>query len=395
MTAHFSQEASPMSRRGLSHALVLAATLSLAAGALSPARAEIKIGVLLPLSGKASQYGITQEVGLRMAEAELEKLKIKGEAVKLVVYDTRGDNAEAISLTRKLIHSDKVLLVLGPFFSAECEVAFPIANQGKTPIITAAAAKPGIAAKNRPWAFRMALTSDKLNGPLVDRWQAANKGQIKKVVILTDTKDAFTKADGTQVFPGVLKAKGIDVIDNVSFQTGDIDFSAQVTRVKSLNPDGIVVVGLYNEGGNVVREIRKQGLQQPVIGALGMSEAKFIEIAGPAGEGVMVVNPFWADNPDARVAAWVAEYKKSGKTPNNAATLIYDSLFITKHCIEKTGVTNQPDDLARDRERLKDCWTGVKGHAGITGSIAINADGDAVLEPFVLVVKNGRFELVR
>jgi branched-chain amino acid transport system substrate-binding protein len=384
-----------MFRRGLSHAVVLAATLSLAAGALSPALAEIKIGVLLPLSGKASQYGITQEVGLRMAEAELEKLKIKGEAVKLIVYDTRGDNAEAISLTRKLIHSDKVLVVLGPFFSAECEVAFPIANQGKTPIITAAAAKPGIAAKNRPWAFRMALTSDKLNGPLVDRWQAANKGQIKKVVILTDTKDAFTKADGTQVFPAVLKAKGIDVIDNVSFQTGDIDFSAQVTKVKSLNPDGIVVVGLYNEGGNVVRELRKQGLQQPTIGALGMSEAKFIEIAGPAGEGVMVVNPFWADNPDARVAAWVAEYKKSGKTPNNAATLIYDSLFITKQCIEKTGVTNQPDDLARDRERLKDCWTTVKGHAGITGSIAINPEGDAVLEPFVLVVKNGRFELVR
>jgi branched-chain amino acid transport system substrate-binding protein len=241
----------------------------------------------------------------------------------------------------------------------------------------------------------MALTSDKLNGPLVDRWQAANKGQIKKVVILTDTKDASTKADGTQVFPAVLKAKGIDVIDNVSFQTGDIDFSAQVTKVKSLNPDGIVVVGLYNEGGNVVRELRKQGLQQPTIGALGMSEAKFIEIAGPAGEGVMVVNPFWADNPDARVAAWVAEYKKSGKTPNNAATLIYDSLFITKQCIEKTGVTNQPDDLARDRERLKDCWTTVKGHAGITGSIAINPEGDAVLEPFVLVVKNGRFELVR
>ena len=128
-----------MIRRSLFIALVLVSALSLTAGALSPAIAEIKIGVLLPLSGKASQYGITQEVGMRMAEAELEKLKIKGEAVKLIVYDTRGDNAEAINLTRKLIHSDKVLLVLGPFFSAECEVAFPIANQGKTPIITAAA----------------------------------------------------------------------------------------------------------------------------------------------------------------------------------------------------------------------------------------------------------------
>ena len=375
--------------------IALIAALSLGAGMAAPAVAEIKIGVLLPTSGKASQYGITQEVGMRMAEAELEKLKIKGEAVKLVVYDTRGDNAEAINLTRKLIHTDKVLAILGPFFSAECEVAFPIAVQGKTTIVTASAAKLGIAAKSRPWAFRMALTSDKLNGPLVDKWQAANKGLIKKVVVLTDTKDAFTKADGTQVFPAVLKEKGIEVVDNISFQTGDIDFSAQVTKVKGLNPDGIVIAGLYNEGGNVVREIRKQGLAQPIIGALGMSEAKFIEIAGPAGEGVMVVNPFWADNPEAKVAAWVAEYKKSGKTPNNAATLIYDSLHITKQCIEKTGVTNKPDDLAKDRERIKDCWTGVKDYPGITGNTTINADGDAVLEPFVLVVKGGKFQLVR
>ena len=370
------------------------AVLVLGAGALAPAGAEIRIGVLLPLSGKASQYGITQEVGMRMAEAELEKLKIKGEPVKLIVYDTRGDNAEAINLTRKLIHTDKVMLVLGPFFSAECEVAFPIANQGKTPIVTAAAAKPGIAAKNRPWAFRMALTSDKQNGPLIDRWQATNKGLIKKVVILTDTKDAFTKADGTGVFPAVLKAKGIEVLDNISFQTGDIDFSAQVTKAKSLNPDGIVIAGLYNEGGNIVREVRKQGLQQPIVGALGMSEAKFVEVAGPAGEGVMVVNPFWADNPDPKIAAWVAQYKKSGKTPNNAASLIYDSLFITKQCIEKAEVSNKPDELVRDRERLKDCWTAVKDYPGITGKIAINADGDAVLEPFVLVVKKGKFELV-
>ena len=375
--------------------LTLASLALLAGGLLDAARAEITLGVLLPLSGKASAYGITQEVGMKMAEEELAKLKIKGEPVRLVVYDTRGDNAEAINLTRKLIYTDRVLAIFGPFFSAECEVAFPIAVQGKTPIMTASSAKPGIAAKNRPWAFRNALTSDKLNGPLVDRWLAANPGKIKKVVILTDVKDAFTKADGTAVFPAVLKAKGVEVVDNVSFQTGDIDFSAQVTKVKGLNPDGIVVVGLYNEGGNVVREIRKQGLPQPVIGALGMSESKFIEIAGPAAEGVMVVNPFWADSPDPRVSKWVTQYRKTGKQPNNAASLIYDSLFMTKECIEKSGVTNKPDDVAKDRERIRDCWTAVKDFPGITGKISFNPDGDAVLDPYVLVVRSGKFELAK
>jgi branched-chain amino acid transport system substrate-binding protein len=360
------------------------------------AAAEIRIGVLLPLSGKASAYGLTQEVGMKMAVDDLEKTGIKGEPVKLVVYDTRGDNNEAISLTRKLIHTDKVLAIIGPFFSAECEVAFPIAVQGKTPIITAAAAKPGIAAKNRPWAFRNALTSDKLDGPLIDKWTAANKGKIKQVVILTDIKDAFTKADGTLVFPAVLKARGITVMDNVSFQTGDLDFSAQVTKVKSLNPDGIVVAGLYNDGGNVVREIRKQGMTQPIVGALGMSEGKYIDIAGAAAEGSMVVNPFWADSPEPRIKAWVGEFNKRSQTPpNNGATLLYDSLHIMKGCVEKTGVTNRPGDLEKDREKIRDCWTGLKDYPGVTGTISMNADGDAVLEPFVLVVRNGKFELVK
>ncbi|HEV8616734.1 MAG TPA: ABC transporter substrate-binding protein [Methylomirabilota bacterium] len=360
------------------------------------AAAEIRIGVLLPLSGKASAYGLTQEVGMKMAVDDLEKTGIKGEPVKLVVYDTRGDNNEAISLTRKLIHTDKVLAIIGPFFSAECEVAFPIAVQGKTPIITAAAAKPGIAAKNRPWAFRNALTSDKLDGPLIDKWTAANKGKIKQVVILTDIKDAFTKADGTLVFPAVLKARGITVLDNVSFQTGDLDFSAQVTKVKSLNPDGIVVAGLYNDGGNVVREIRKQGMTQPIVGALGMSEGKYIDIAGAAAEGSMVVNPFWADSPEPRIKAWVGEFNKRSQTPpNNGATLLYDSLHIMKGCVEKTGVTNRPGDLEKDREKIRDCWTGLKDYPGVTGTISMNADGDAVLEPFVLVVRNGKFELVK
>jgi branched-chain amino acid transport system substrate-binding protein len=383
-------------RRGRPSRFALPALLALLVGLAGEAAADVKIGVLLPLSGKGSAYGMHQEIAMKMALEELEKTGIKGEPVKLIVYDTRGDNTEAINLTRKLIHTDRVLAIVGPFFSAESEVAFPIAVQGKTPIITASSAKPGIAAKNRPWAFRNALTSDKMNGPLVDKWLAANGGRIKSVVILTDVKDAFTKSDGTVVFPEVLKARGIAILDNISFQTGDIDYSAQVTKAKALNPDGIVVAANYNEGGNVVREIRKQGLTQPIVGALGIAEVRFLEIAGPAAEGTMGVMPFWPDNPDPRIKKWVEEYKRRAKTtPGNTDALMYDSLHILKMCIEKTGVTNKPDDLAADRERIRQCWADLKDYPGIVGSTTINADGDAQLTPTVLSARGGRWESLR
>lgn len=368
--------------------------VALASGGAAPALADVKIGLLMPLSGKGASYGQHQQIAMQMALEELAKTGIKGEKVETVVYDTRGENAEAISLTRKLIANDKVLAIIGPFFSAECEVAFPIAVQNKTPIVTASSAKPGIAAKNRPWAFRNALSSDQMNGFLLDVW--LKKHPVKSVVVLTDVKDAFTKVDGTMVFPKELKEKGVNVLDNISYQTGDIDYSAQVTKAKGLNPEGILIAGLYNEGGNIVREIRKQGLTQPIVGALGMSEPRFLEIGGKAADGTMVVNPFWAGDPDHKVSAWSAEYKSRAKVdPGNTAALMYDSVMLMKMCIEKSGVTNKPDDLVADRERIKDCLVGVKDVPGIAGPMSFNADGDAQLLPTVLVAQDGKWEAVK
>ncbi|SDT46303.1 ABC transporter substrate-binding protein [Bradyrhizobium canariense] len=382
------------SRRMWIHRAALLAAVTLGYGAVRPAFADVKIGVLMPLSGKGASYGQHQEIAMKMALEELQKTGIKGEKVEAVVYDTRGENAEAITLTRKLIFNDKVLAIIGPFFSAECEVAFPIAVQGKIPIITASSAKPGIAGKNRPWAFRNALSSDQMNGFLLDTWLKRNP--VKSVVILTDVKDAFTKVDGTVVFPAEFKEKGVNVLDNISYQTGDIDYSAQVTKAKGLNPEGILIAGLYNEGGNIVREIRKQGMAQPIVGALGMSETRFLDISGKAGDGTTVVNPFWPDDPDPKVHAWATEYQNRAKVaPGNTAALMYDTIFLAKNCIEKSGVTNKPEDLAADRERIRDCLAHVKDLSGITGPMSFDADGDAQLKPTVLVAKDGKWEAVK
>lgn len=380
-------------RARLPRAALLAGAVFLCTAAV-PAWADVKIGVLLPLSGKGASYGQHQQTAMKMALEEIEKTGVKGAKVQAVVYDTRGENSEAINLTRRLIADDKVLAIIGPFFSAECEVAFPIAAQNQTPIVTASSGKPGIAAKYRPWAFRNALSSDQMDGYLLDIWLRRNP--VKSVVILTDVKDAFTKVDGTVVFPAALKQRNVQVLDNISYQTGDIDYSAQVTRAKGLNPGGILIAGLYNEGGNIVREIRKQGMTQPIVGALGMSETKFLDIAGPAGDGTTVVNPFWPDNPDPKVHAWATEYqKRANVVPGNTAALMYDTIMLTKTCIEKSGVTNKPEDLAADRARIKDCLAQVKDVPGIAGPMSFNAEGDAQLLPTVLVAKGGKWQAVR
>ena len=271
----------------------------------------------------------------------------KAGKLKLVIYDTRGDNTDAINLTRKLIDLDQVDAIIGPQFSGEAEVAFPLSVRGQTPMVTPMAAKAGIAAANRPWAFRFALTTENVYRPLLKAWLEKHQSPnpIKKVVILMDAKDAVSSFDGKVVFPKLLKEDGLNVLDTVSFQTGDIDYSAQATRAKALNPDGIIVSALYNEAGHMVAEARKQGMNQPIVGGVGINDPRFIQIGGAGTEGVYSASDFFADNPKPSVASWVAEYQKRfNQKPSNA------SGEDVRHTISDASVHHQSQNFWQRRQ---------------------------------------------
>jgi branched-chain amino acid transport system substrate-binding protein len=363
-------------------------------GAAPPAMADISIGVLIPSSGKGASYGQQQQNAINMFLEKYADVGGKAGKMKLVIYDTRGENTEAINLTRKLIDSDNVIAIVGPQFSAEAEVAFPLAVRGETAMITPMAAKAGIAAANRPWAFRFALTTNNVYGPLLDAWLKKNSAKpIKKVVILMDAKDAVSSFDGKTIFPQILKDKGIQVLDTVSVQTGDLDYSAQVTRAKGLNPDGIVVSALYNEAAHAVAEFRKQGMNQPIVAGVGVNDPRFIQIAAGAAEGVMTGSDFFAEDPKPAVAAWVADYDKRFKQkPSNAAGEMYDTLYLLRECIKKTGVTGS--DVKGDRVKLRDCWSNMKDiEAPLMGKTSIDKNGDGVRIPTMLTVKGDKYRV--
>ena len=372
--------------------LQFAAALAAGAALLGEAHADVTLGVLIPSSGKGAAYGTQQQNAIDMFMEKYSDLGAAGK-LKLDIYDTRGENPEAINLTRKLVGSN-VVAIVGPQFSAEAEVAFPLAVRGETPIITPMAAKPGIAGANQPWAFRYALTSENDYGPLVAAWVKRQGKPIKTVVILMDGKDAVSANDGKAVFPAVLKANGLDILDTITFQTGDIDYSAQVTRAKSLNPDGIVISALYNEAGHVAAELRKQGMHQPIVAGVGINHPRFIEIGGPAVEGTMAGFDFFVDDPKPAVATWAAEFEKRFKAqPSNAAALMYDTLYLMRDCIMRTGITG--GNVPMDRVKMRDCWASMKNReAPLMGATSIEK-GDAVRSPVVLEVKGGRFAVAK
>jgi branched-chain amino acid transport system substrate-binding protein len=299
-----------------------------------------------------------------------------------------------VQITRRLAATDKVLAIAGPCLSGVAEVSFPVTNQMKIASVAVCSAKPGIAAKNRPWGFRNTTISTSMYGRGIALW--AQKNNVKKAAIVYDSHDAFSKTDGTKVFPIMAKKAGVQIVNSVSFHTGDIDYSAQITKIKSMGVDGLLLAGLKEEAAHIARESRRQSLNLPIFGGADLSGPKFLELAGKqAVEGIYSVTALWVDSPDPRIQKFIEKFKPLyGTAPHFTAAQAYDTTYILKKIIEETGVTNTPGDLQKDRGRIRKGMEQLKNYSGLTGVTTMTKSGDVTKKILILVAKNGKFELV-
>jgi branched-chain amino acid transport system substrate-binding protein len=353
---------------------------------------SFKIGVLAPRTGFGASWFAAGYPGLQVAQEEINASGgVNGVPVEFLVYDTATKPQEAIQMMQKLTYTDKVLAIIGPSTSSECEVVFPIAVRAKITSVGLLSAEPGVSAKYRPWAFRNTLTSDKIYGPLVRKWVSQN--QIKTAAIIYDKKSAFTKADGERVFPTALESAGVKLLGSVTYLTGDTDFSAQITKIKMWNPDGIVLASFGAEGGLIVRECKKQNLNVTFVGGIDCNALDFVRLAGSAADGVWTSHSYWSDNPDPKVQRVMKRAKAilGDKDPDLTTARYYDNAMIMYHLIKTMGVTNRPEDLESDREKIRKGWETLKDFPGVEGKITMNKDGDGEKSAYIFVIKGGKY----
>ena len=120
---------------------------------------------------------------------------------------------------------------------------------------------------------------------------------VKSAVILYNSADRVSTAEGKKILPVLFKKYNIKLLDMLTFQSGTLDFSAQITRVKRLNPDGIGLGSCYQEGANIMREARKQGMKAMFIGGACNSTPDLLRLAGNAGEGYIGSTAAWVEDP--------------------------------------------------------------------------------------------------
>ena len=382
-----------MNRTQISAMLALASIAFVAAPldvqAQTLAGRSVKIGCLAPVTGKGAEWGIGGKASMEIAVEEINaKGGVGGIPLELICYDTQTLEAEALKAANRLVERDKVLAISGPCFSGEFEIIAPqLDSQLKTVINSYCSAKPGLSAMSK-WAFRNTLTSDKQLKPTVAAWVAEYK--MKKVVIIYDAEDAVSKGEGAAVLPALFKAHGIEVLDLLTYRTKDTDYSAQVTKAKSLGAEGIGLGACYQNAGAIAKEMAKQGLNVPIIGGACAGAPGFIEIAGKAAEGAYMSTAAFIDDPRPEVQAYAKKIvAKIGAKPPYSGPRAYDIIYSYKYCIEKSGVTNKPAELEQDRDKMRDCLGKLKGFPGVAGEITMDEVRDGAGASAILKVVNG------
>lgn len=341
---------------------------------------EAKVGVISYLSGPGAAYGEAITNGFNLAKEEVNEA---GEVkLELLIEDSAGKQEQALSAAQKLMNSDNVHAILGPTLSTEMKVVGPEADLNGVPIMGTSTTADGIP-QIGDYVFRNSIPEAIAIPASVQK--AVDEYGVKKVAILYGNDDVFTKS-GYDTMAAVAEEMGLEILTTETFQKGQADYKAQLTKIKGTNPDLILCSALYNEGAVIMDQARKMGIDVPFVGGNGFNSPQVIEIAGGAADGLVVATPWFGKKDDPKVQEFVQKYtEKYGKEPDQFAAQAYDALYLMAKAVKDAG--------SADRDAIRDSLANISGFEGILGKVSFDDEGDIVMEPTVLIIKDGKFQL--
>ena len=339
-------------------------------------RQEISVGVVLPLTGHQAATGQLMKQGLTLALDEINGSQRSDTKLKFIIEDNTSTPAGAVDAFNKLIHTHGVSVILGPATSSATQVAFPVAQENQVVAISPTSGARGLSAIG-DFVFRVPLASNIVALKGVEATHA--KLGYQRVATLYDKTDLFS-TDRDTALRESFDANGIEVLTTEVFQSGDTDFSAQLTRIKALNPEAIFISALPPEKPEVLIQAHELGISVPII----MSSLTSVEVdaAGAAAEGAITFIGWLPTDDTPGNQAFVENYSETfGMPPNVFATASYASVYILAEAIKNAEST--------DAISIRDALANISDFDTVFGKFSFNADGDAIYEQKALIVKDG------
>lgn len=347
---------------------------------------EIVIGHYGSMTGSEATFGQSTDNGIKLAVDEINAAGgINGKTIRLITYDDKGDAREAGTAVTRLTTKDGVVAVLGEVASGLSLAGAPVCQQAGVPMVSPSSTNPKVT-KVGDMIFRVCFI-DPFQGAVCAKFAREHEGlKAEKAAILTDQASPYS-VGLQEEFEKAFEKLGGKVVSIQQYQGGDQDFSAQLTAIRSSEPDIVFVPGYYTDVGNVALQARKLGLKTPLLGGDGWDSSKLGEIAGAAIEGCFYSNHYSHEDPNPRVQEFIRKYNERHKqTPDGLAALGYDAARILFEAM-KRAQSLDGKSLAAELKKTAE-------FDGVTGRISIDADRNAVKPAVILEMKGGQPKFV-
>ncbi len=345
---------------------------------------EIRIGEFASLTGGQATFGQSNHEGVIFASDEINAAGgINGKKLIVTTLDDQGKPEQAAVAVTKLITQDQVQVVIGEVASSLSLAAAPICQDRKTPMISPSSTNPKVTQQG-DYIFRVCFI-DPFQGQVMADFSLGHL-KAKTAAIFRDQKSDYSMGLA-DYFIKRFKEKGGTIVSDQSYVQGDIDFKSQLTTIREVKPDVIFVPGYYTEVGLIAKQARELGLKVPLLGGDGWESSKLFEIGGTALEGCYFSTHFSSMSKDPKVVDFVNKYNsRFGHIPDALATLGYDAVGVLAAAL-KTAKSLGPQDI-------RDAIAATKNFPGVTGTISLNENRDAVKSAVVLKVENGKESFV-
>ena len=340
----------------------------------------IKIGVNETMTGWGAAYGDMTWKGIQLAHKT--KPEVLGIPVELVLVDNKSEKSEAALAAQRLVEVEKVAAVLGVNSSSMSMAQNEVLEAAKVPSMATAATNP-LVTQGKQYAFR-ACFIDPFQGKAAAKFATEELG-AKTAVLLVDIALDYPVGLANYFRSNFIEMTGDEksILSYQSFQTGDRDFTAQLTQIKSLAPDIVFAPNEYAELGAILQQAKQLGITAKFLAGDSADVPELVQIAGENAEGFMYTAQFHPDaftHPEAGVftEAFRAEYNID---PETFSVTGYDGYMLLLDAIERAGSV----DPEKIREAL--LTTSFTGARGLT---EFDADHNGILAVPVIEIVGGK-----
>ena len=359
-----------------------ATLLACLTASMAMAQQTVKIVGLVELTGTGTTSGTNFDNGIKLAVKEINAAGgILGRKIDYQAFDTQSNPGVSKGLAQKAA-DDGAYVVMGPVFSGSILVSMAETRRAEIPNFTGGEAA-AITQQGNPYIFRTSFTQASAMPKIAN--YIRDKVKAKNVDVIYTNND-FGKG-GRDLIVKALESRGIKVASDISTEPGQVDFSSPVLKARQSNSDAVFVYTNEEEAARLLRELRKQGYNKPVIGETVLTSQKVIELAGESANGAVAHVGLTADAPQATVRKFDEAYQREFKSRTDHNGLKgYSGIYIVKAVTEKIGKFD-PKAFAAAMHGIS---LSAKDHPGILLDVSFDVNGDLDRESYMTRVVGGK-----